>query len=148
MQLYSIFVVIHSLGMILWYFLNYDPNSIIHYFILIPLISIPRLGAYSILALVWHEIYLKHSTCPSLSSHKSYFKFSMIFLNIVSLTILYLLISLIYYQIIPKHNVATTPIAVGAYDLFSYILINSQILITGFRILNVTKKFYHQKPKN
>ncbi len=42
---------------------------------------------------------------------------------------------------------ATTPIAVGAYDLFIYILINSVILITGFRILNVTKKFYHQKPK-
>ena len=147
MQLYSIFVVLHSLGMILWYFLNYDSNHIIHYLVLIPLISMTRLAAYSILALVWHEIYLKQSIYPSLVSHKSYFKLSIICLNIGSLIILYLLISLIYCRVIPQHNIASTPIAVGAYDLFIYILINSLTLVTGFRILKVTRKFYHQKPK-
>lgn len=147
MQLYSIFVVLHSLGMILWYFLNYDFDHIIHYLVLIPLISIPRLTAYSILALVWHEIYLKHSICPSSPSYKSYFKLCIICLNIGSLVILYLLISLIYYSIIPQHNVASTPIAIGGYDLVIYICINSVILVTGFRILKVTRKFYHQEPK-
>lgn len=147
MQVYSIFVVLHSLGMILWYFLNYDYNHIIHYLVLIPLVAVPRLAAYSILALVWHEIYQKQSICPSLGGYKSYFKLSIICLNIGSLIILYLLISLIYCQIIPQHNVASTPLAVVAYDLFIYILINTVILVTGFRILKVTRKFYHQKPK-
>lgn len=147
--MYSLFVGIYCIGMILWYSLEYDIYNVILTFILIPVICIPSFTAYSIVAITWHGIYLKHTTITQCDPKicESVFNKAILFLNAISLGILYLLTLLIYFNVLDQDTMNSVPLAIRLYDLCLSYIVNGVLLVTGVRILKVIKCYYTEKPK-
>ena len=147
--LYSLFVAIDCTGSILYDCLYNVINDLILTFLIIPMTTVPVYTAYSIVAIMWHEIYLKHISILISESQifKSSFNKSIIYLNILSLTILYLLSFLIYFQIIPSYEIHGIPLAIRFYDLLFDFIVNGIVTTNGFKTLKVIRRHYTEKPK-